>query len=175
MRTYSAPSGLPWIQGGPPPEQPLWRAEDALRWAALVAAGFVMCAVGWFLAAGETNYRHQGGPANMALAGLIVAAAGHVAWTMRGRRAIEQRRRRLLGQLAATPMTDRTLSPMADRMLADWSNGEPRASSSPIVGGEGMRHYHRYDCPLAAGRPWPIGSVEEQKAAGRTPCGVCRP
>ena len=164
MRTYSAPSGPLWMPAGPPPEQPLWRAEDVLRWAALVAAGFVMCAVGWFLAAGETNYRHQVGPANMAVAGLIITSIGHVAWTVRGRRAIGQRRRRLLGHLAA--------SPLAGQVSDSWDS---HMSSAPVVAGEGMRHYHRHDCPLAAGRPWPAASAEEQEAAGRTPCGVCRP
>ncbi len=161
VRNDSVLYRVPWSPGESRPAPPLWRPEDVLRSMALITAGFVMCAVGWYLASGETNYRHQIGPANLALGGLIVAGIGHVVWAMRGRRAIAERRRRLLGEPALVPLASNV--------------SYERTQSSVIVAGEGMRHYHRSDCPLAVRRPWPSGPADVQEAAGREPCGVCQP
>jgi hypothetical protein len=122
--------------------------------------------MGWYLAAGETNYNRQLGPANLAVAGLIVAEAANVWWFVRGRRAVGERRRQLLGEPIDRPGTTAgTVS----------AHAAPVPGTMVTVAGEGMRHYHRPECPLAAGRDWPQLSVEESLTDGRTPCGVCQP
>jgi hypothetical protein len=122
--------------------------------------------VGWYLASGEIKYSRQIGPANLAVAGLLVAGAGHVAYLMRGRRAVGERRRRLLG--------DPTLAP-AGRAAATPAALHLDGAASETTAGDGMMRYHRKGCPLAAGRNWAVRSAEEQEAAGRIPCGACRP
>ena len=150
-----------------PPGRRLWSPEDVLRWIALVGGGLVMCVIAWYVAAGKTNFHQQGGQTNLAIGGLIAAGAGHTMWIMRGRRAVSERRRALL--------RDPVEAPLAHSVFAVWPYEGARPQSPVTVGGEGMQHYHRADCPLAAGRDWPSAPVDEQEAAGRTPCGVCRP
>jgi hypothetical protein len=159
----------PWVRDVPPKKRPLWSAEDWVRWALFVAGGLVLWLVGWYLASGEINYSRQIGPANLAVAGLLVAGAGHVWCLMRGRRAIGERRRRLLGDPALAPAGREAATPAAPH--ADGTACRP----SETVAGDGMMRYHRRGCPLAAGRDWPVLPAEEQEAAGRIPCGACRP
>jgi hypothetical protein len=153
----------PQLRLAPPVEVPLWSQEDWVRWAVVVAAGLVMCVTGWYLAAGELSYNRQLGPTNLAVAGLIVAAAGHVWCFMRGRRRVGERRRQLIGE----PI---------EMLGTTTSVASVQRSAMPVtVAGDGMRHYHRPECPLATGRDWPAGSPAQHEAAGWTPCGVCRP
>ena len=49
------------------------------------------------------------------------------------------------------------------------------ASSTHLVGGEGLTHFHRADCAMAAGRDWPELDRSAHERAGRTACGVCKP
>ena len=39
----------------------------------------------------------------------------------------------------------------------------------------GMQHFHRSECPIAAGRSWTPLSRPTHEAAGRTACGICQP
>jgi hypothetical protein len=149
------------------PDTPLWRPEDVLRWSGLAAVGAVMTVTGWYLSAGEVSYRHQTGAIDLAISGCVVAAAAHVVWLMRGRRAIGERRRRVLGEPVSAPL--------ATSVFAQWPYEGRRPRSAVIVGGDGLRHFHRSDCPLAADRSWPSRPVADQEAAGRTACGVCHP
>jgi hypothetical protein len=128
-----------------------------------------MWLVGWYLAAGETNYNRQIGSANLAVAGLLLAGAGHVWCIMKGRRAIGERRRQLIGEPAPVPPES-----LVGGSVSLRAEG-PTSRSPATVAGKGMRRYHRIECPLAAGRDWPVLPVEEQEAVGRLPCGVCRP
>jgi hypothetical protein len=58
---------------------------------------------------------------------------------------------------------------------------EPPAPPSVVTTGEGlvatgdMRHFHRSDCPIAAGRGWSAEPRRSHEAVGRTPCGICQP
>jgi hypothetical protein len=49
------------------------------------------------------------------------------------------------------------------------------ASAEHVVAAEGLRRFHRPDCPIAAGRGWSPLPRRAHEAAGRGPCGICRP
>jgi hypothetical protein len=136
-----------------------WSADQALRVVGLVGAGAVMCVVAWGVASGNASLGDQVGWVSLAVGGLVVAFFGQAAWLLNGRRALGERSMHLLGR----PPTR-----AAARVGV-------RSSSQQLVGGEGLRWYHRADCPLARGQGWPVVSRAEHEVAGRQPCGVCRP
>jgi hypothetical protein len=140
----------------------LWSAQDLLRWLGLEVVGLSMCVAGWFLAAGEGRYTDQIAPSTLAVGGVTAACVGHAMWVLRGRRAVGQRYEELLRQpwLIGAPTSDRR------RVSVD---------SEVLVAGAGLKFFHRADCLLAADRSWRVLSREEHSAAGRAPCGACRP
>lgn len=144
----------------------LWRAEDLLRWAVAVGLGGVVVAVSWYVCAGEVSFSQQVGPTDVAVAGLLVAGIGNVGWLLKGRRALGERRRALLPDV-----------PLANRDQLDVVRIVPRPADLDLyVGGDGMERFHRPECMLTSGRhDWKGMSRAEHQAAGRQPCGVCRP
>lgn len=142
-----------------------WTADDFLRWALFTAAGAIMIGVAWYQAGGQPTASEQMGPVNLAVGGAVVAAVGHIFWFLRGRRAIGERRRALLGE----PPRESRAGGVATRA------GVAGSERVVLVAGAGQKHYHRANCALAAGRSWPAAGQREHEAAGRTPCGVCRP
>jgi hypothetical protein len=142
----------------------LWSQQLAIAWAAVTVAGFVMCAVAWYLASGEAVFNHQYGPANLAVAGLIVANAAHLFWIAAGRTALADRRRSLL-----------PVPPGVEMEVTHEGVEAAVATSDELVAGEGVRYYHRSDCPMAADRDWPQTSRDEQEDLGILPCRICQP
>lgn len=144
----------------------LWRAEDLFRWAVAVGLGGVVVAVSWYVCAGEVSFSQQVGPTDVAVAGLVVAGIGNVGWLLKGRRALGERRRALVADV-----------PLADRTQVDVVSVVPRPADVDLyVGGDGMERFHRPECVLTSGRrDWKSMSRAEHQAAGREPCGVCRP
>jgi hypothetical protein len=136
-----------------------WSADQALRLVGLVGAGAVMCVVAWAVASGRAKFGDQVGWASLAVGGLVVAFFGQASWLLNGRRALGERSIHLLG-----------LPPQ--RTAA--GNGV-RSTASQLVGGDGLRWYHRADCPLARAQDWPAASRSEHEVDGRQPCGVCQP
>lgn len=133
-----------------------WTRTDAIRTAAVIAVGCAVWAVGWYRVANEGAFDSQIAPLNLAVLGVVVASAGAVLWFLRGRRAVDYRRRVLLGDDAAPA-----------------KHVAPTAELTSYVGAE--RLYHRPDCLMAQGRDWPASSRVEQERAGRAPCGWCEP
>lgn len=142
----------------------LWSQQLTIAWAGLTVAGFVMCAVAWYLASGEAVFNHQYGPANLAVAGLIVANTAHLFWIAVGRASIAERRRLLLAE--PPPIKAHVTGAGVDAAVA---------TSDDLVAGEGVRYYHRSDCPMAAERDWPETSRDAQDALGMLPCRICQP
>jgi hypothetical protein len=137
-----------------------------LRWAVATAFGAAMCMVAWYLASRDSLWSSQVGPANLAVAGVVVAGYAQVAWLLRGRRAVGARARWLLLLEGEDQDAGRSVVGRSDEASPD---------RDMLVAGPGLSYFHRPDCPLAAGRSW-SGAVEaEQRAAGRAPCGVCHP
>jgi len=159
--------------GAPPAPQgflgrPLWHQGDLLRWGLVVGVALVMCIVGWYLASEDATMGKQIGPANLAVGGLIVAGVGHVSWLLSGRRAVGERRRVLLGEPAAATVS------VSEDVDVTREMSVP-GGADDLIAGEGLRYYHRADCTLAGSRDWPSAGRGEMEAAGRQPCGVCRP
>jgi hypothetical protein len=157
----------------------LWGAEDLLRWVITVGLGGIVVTVSWYVCAGDTQFSQQVGPTDAAIAGLLLSGIGNLAWLLHGRRALGERRRSLLSDVAVggldqpTPVgTRRRLgsTPQTESPVA------PTAEETLFVAGEGMQRFHRPDCALAAGRTsWSASPRHEHEVAGRQPCGVCRP
>lgn len=133
-----------------------WTRTDAVLTAAVIALGCVVWAIGWYKVSGEGAFDSQIAPLNVAVLGVLVAGAGQALWFLGGRRAVDHRRRVLLGD---------------DAFLTVRS--APAADGDSFVGGESL--YHRPECPMAAGRAWSPASRTEQEQAGREPCGWCEP
>lgn len=150
MRSSAVRVGHPW------PEQAL------ILWALLSGIGVTLLAAGWLQVRDASLYADQAAGINMAIAGVIVAGAGAVPMLAAGRRAIRLRRLAVLGDLRAMPR----------QVLVVASDD---STSSDLVGGEGLRHFHRAGCTMAQGRNWSAASRQDHERAGRIACGVCRP
>jgi hypothetical protein len=151
----------------------LWGAEDLLRGAITTGLGGIVIVVAWYVAAGEATFAQQVGPIDAALAGLVLSGMGNLAWLLHGRRALGERRQLMLPDVAAaTPM-----APAQPLVVGPLSSSAATAAADDVfLAGEGMERFHRPNCALAAGRTgWTTATRREQEAAGRRPCGVCRP
>ena len=149
----------------------LWGAEDLLRWVITTGLGGIVIAVAWYVAAGEATFAQQVGPIDAALAGLLLSGIGNLAWLLHGRRALGERRRLLLPDVtgAGAQPQPALLGPLAVSSTA-------ATMDEVFLAGEGMERFHRPGCSLAAGRTgWRTATRQEHEAAGRRPCGVCRP
>jgi hypothetical protein len=128
---------------------------------ALAGIGAVLFLVGMRVVANETTYDDQVPGINLAIVGVVLANAAGVLLLLAGRRSVTARR---VGVLGAVP-------PAREKAVAITAP----ASSSALVGGEGLTHYHRSDCVMAAGRDWAELDRAAHERAGRTACGVCKP
>jgi hypothetical protein len=154
----------------------LWGAEDLLRWAITVGLGGIVAAVSWYVCAGDLQFSQQVGPIDAALAGLLLAGVGNLAWLVHGRRALGERRRLLLPDVTPDGLNQLPSVGTRRRLGSASETLAPVAEESLFVAGEGMERFHRPDCALAAGRTgWSALSRHEHETAGRRPCGVCRP
>jgi hypothetical protein len=159
----------------------LWRPEDLLRWGAAVGLGSIVVAVAWYICAGEVSFSSQVGPTDAAVAGLLVAGIGNVGWLLKGRRALGERRSALLPDVRVLDTVDQGARG-SHRPSEEVAQTDPRGLDLALgdmelcVGGEGMERFHRPECALTTGRhDWKAMSRGEHEAAGRSPCGVCRP
>jgi hypothetical protein len=148
----------------------LWGSEDFIRWILGVGAGGIVIVVSWYVGSGDASFSRQIGPLDAAVAGLVFAGLGNVMWLLRGRRALGERRRALLPDVAA-------IAEATERAAEGGVRGAGSTTSEGdlFVGGEGLVRFHRPDCPLAVGRSWAAFPRQEHEGAGRSPCGVCNP
>jgi hypothetical protein len=135
-----------------------WTADQALKTVALVAIGAVAVLVAWAVISGRPGASQQLGFVCLGLGGVIVAFLGQASWLLHGRRAVGSRARYLLGEAP-------------DNGAAVF----PASSADALVAGDGLRWYHRGDCPVAAGQRFATVSRDKHEAAGRRPCGICQP
>lgn len=154
----------------------LWGAEDLLRWVITVGLGGIVVAVSWYVCAGDLQFSQQVGPMDAAIGGLLLAGVGNLAWLVHGRRALGERRQALLPDVTPGVFDERPSVGTRRRLGSISETAAPVAEESLYVAGEGMERFHRPDCALVAGRTgWSALSRHEHEAAGRRPCGVCRP
>ena len=142
-----------------------WDTGDLVRLIAVVAVGGVVCAVAWTGASGHAELRDQTGWVAVGVAGFLVAVAGQGLWLLRGRRALSAHAAAVMVEAAAlTPAGAGSGSARPMAAAAEW-----------LVAADGLRHFHRPDCPIAARRHWSPLPRRAHEAAGRTACGICRP
>jgi hypothetical protein len=135
-----------------------WSPGEGLQWGAVLVVGHILCLVAWWLVSREAGFQHQARWAALSVAGFVVVAYADVSWLLRARWAVIQRRRSLL--------PDDPDKPVAVTVPAQ---------SGGVLLGEGLDHFHRPDCPLAAGKNWPSHDRDGVLAAGKRPCGMCEP
>ena len=139
-----------------------WSNGDLVRLVAVVAAGAVLCAVAWTGASGHAELKDQTGWVAVGVTGFLLAVAGQGLWLLRGRRAAHAHA--TLVMAAAAALAPSGAGPVAVGDRADR-----------LVAADGLRHFHRAGCPIAAGRHWPPVTRAVHEAAGRTACGICQP
>jgi hypothetical protein len=127
----------------------------------LAATGLALFISGTSMVGSETVYDDQVPAINVAIVGAVVANAAGVLLLLAGRRSVTARR---VGVLGAVPKSQEKVAVIS-----------APASSIHLVGGEGLTHFHRADCAMAAGRDWPELDRAAHERAGRTACGVCKP
>ena len=130
-------------------------------YAVLAVVGAALFFIGTGMVSNETIYDDQVPGINLAIVGVVVANAAGVLLLLAGRRSVTARRVAVLG---AVPKGQ-------EQVVAITAP----ASSVVLVGGEGLTHFHRADCAMAAGRDWPTLERAAHERAGRTACGVCKP
>ena len=156
----------------------------------LVAAGVAAMVFAWARASDTIEVSRQVDWASVGLAGVTALCLGLVGSVLIARQAVALRLARLAPVVEQTRAAGQTTGAIA-RMTAGGtaaparSNGaagaEGRATAPGIAGAmalvaaEQMARYHTATCPLAAGKAVRAASRSDHEAAGRRPCGVCRP
>jgi hypothetical protein len=130
-------------------------------YAVLAVIGTVLFFVGTGMVGNQTAYDDQVPGINLAIVGVVVANAAGMMVLLAGRRSVTARR---VGVLGAVPKDQEAVVAVT-----------APASSVVLIGGEGLTHFHRSDCVMAAGRDWPELDRAGHERAGRTACGVCTP
>ena len=144
------------------PTRPIpWRLYDVLVVYAATALGFGLLVVAYWGASSTAEMSRQLPWVNVAIVGIMVLGTGNAVWLLNGRRAVGERRRRLV----------------ADPEMGDGEH--PGAVTSVVtdrpVAAAGMRHYHRPDCQLVAGKSVRATTLAQHRRARRQPCGMCQP
>jgi hypothetical protein len=138
-----------------------WRIGDLLAlWVPLVAGG-VMLIMAWWGSSSTAKLSDQVFWLDVGVAGVIVAGVGIVLWLITGRRAIGERRKRLMPDVLV-------ISTVA-------SGGDVTSFSDELVTAARMTRYHRADCPLVTGKTIRKATGSSARSAGLEPCGVCNP
>jgi hypothetical protein len=142
-----------------------WAAGTRAPAAVLGLVGLVLWLFGAHEVGSRASTEDQFAPLNLAVAGFVVAALGPALVFFRGRRVVGARGR-AVGERA--------------HRVAQWLAGGtetelPAGDPALLPGGDGTAFFHRPECPMGAGRGWPARSRGEHDAAGRRPCGLCRP
>jgi hypothetical protein len=137
-----------------------WSRGDVVRLIVGVVAGGIVVALAWNGAATESRLDGQKGFIAIGVAGFLVAVLAQSLWLRQGRKAV-----------AAYAATIRTsIAP-----LMAQPPPTPVINREGLVAAADLRHFHRSDCPIAAGRGWGAEPRRTHEAAGRTPCGICNP
>ena len=138
----------------------LWSRADLIRLTVGIATGGVVVAVAWNGAATRSQLDDQTGFIVLGVAGFLVAVLAQSVWLKRGRRAVATYATTIQAAVAA---------------FVEQPSVTPMTATDGLVATAGMLHFHRPDCPIAAGRGWSAEPRRHHETAGRTPCGICRP
>lgn len=139
-----------------------WRVSDVMSLVAALLVGAVAILVGWIGVSGEPAPARQTGWMNVGIAGLVIAGVGTAVWLMTARRAIGQRRRQLLADVATGAGPAGPDSTIVTR-------------PETLVALPGMTRYHRSSCELVAGKGAKSLTGRHRRSTTLMPCGVCQP
>lgn len=148
-------------------KMPLWSPRHLLVVVVLNLVGTVLIAVGWYQGSDEAHVDEQLNWLNVGIAGLIVVGATNALHVLRARRMVTCMQATLLAQVPRF-----TAKPVRAREVRSVSDLSP---AGVVVAAEGMSHYHRPGCALAAGKSTRRGSAAEFEQAGLIRCEVCEP
>jgi len=124
--------------------------------------GAAAMAVSWIGATRSLVVADQTGWAIAGVAGTAAVLMAALLWILAARRMVERRLGHVLARLDVSP--------------AVAPEGADRGGAGVVlVAAPAMTHFHRPACPLAAGKALSTANRAEHEAAGRRPCGVCRP
>ncbi|MFE4700323.1 hypothetical protein ACFRIC_24975 [Streptomyces sp. NPDC056738] len=136
-------------------------------WAAL-AAGAVLCVVGWYGISGE-RYAERQLPylASCTVPGAALIVAGSVLLTHGRNASATARVEELYGLLVAAGSAEEEPGPAA---------AVAPAAAGDLLMVPGGTLYHRADCPLVAGKPEAVPADSRVLASGDLgPCPICEP
>src|SRR6185437_4675303 len=106
------------------------------------------------------SFGQQVGPLDAALAGLLLSGVGNLVWLLHGRRAVGERRRLLLPDVAASAAAHVVVA------VPPPSPASTATEADVFLAGEGMERFHRPGCALAAGRTgWTTATRQEHEEA----------
>lgn len=132
---------------------------------AAISAGAAVMFLAWYRASDTVMVDDQVRWASVGLTGaMLVAVAGFVAV------AVVHRRMRLRFRTV-----EASLEPCLARMSGTMPTGPASGNGVALVAASNMQHYHRPDCPLAAGKPVRPAPRADHERAGRRTCAVCAP
>jgi hypothetical protein len=143
------------------PPAPMLPARALRGCLGLAALGWLAMVVGWYQAAGRLRVEDQVAWAVLSVAGTTAVGLVTVLLVLAGRRAVEQRLRGVLDAVAENRQST------ARAVASD--------TAAALVASDGMARYHRPSCRLTHGKPVRHSERAAHEAAGRRPCGVCRP
>lgn len=133
---------------------------------AAISAGVAVMLLAWYRASGTVLVDDQVRWASVGLTGaMVVAVAGFVAVSV-----VHRRMRLRLRSVEAT------LAPCLARMCSRTTAGSAATAAGngvALVASPNMQHYHRPDCPLAAGKAVRPAPRADHERAGRRTCAVC--
>lgn len=146
-----------------------WSRRDAVVVVLCTLLGSLLVLVAWERSSHEVRFEHELPWILLGTAGVALVVAGDGAWLLSGRRALRRARRNLHGLQVLMP----------DLVIPEAVGSPPGdGGASSVVVLEaipGLRRYHRPGCLLTAGKAAEPSSRAEHDAAGRIPCGACRP
>lgn len=145
-----------------------WGVEAGVRSVVMTVGCGVGLIVVWWGVAGRGVLADQVGWLTAGIAVLVVSLYALASVVIRGRRAVGERRARLIsdGLLDLVPL-------LADRpeALDDFASAGVAVSDVVILVGVGL--FHQAGCPMVAGRDVNVMSRSEAVAGGLEACGIC--
>jgi hypothetical protein len=133
-----------------------WSRAEGLRWLVLAIVGHAAWLTAYVFALSESSFDHQIRWILLAVVGFLLVGFADVTWLLRGHLELIRRRSTILPVDSAPSKAT-------------------ESEAAQVVAGPDQALYHRAECLFVVGRDWPRLDRATAGAAGRKPCGVCRP
>jgi hypothetical protein len=153
-----------------------WGIDSGIRSSLLTLACGIGLIVTWYGVSGEGVFQDQIPWLSAGIVILMVSLYGQATLILRGRRAIGERRGRLicdslltLEPVLATGGASRTLS----TSTAPTTSTSTVADIERVVIVDGLTLFHAPDCPMITGRDVRVVTKHAAGTAGLEPCGIC--